>query len=1411
MSTDIAACGIDIGTVTIKGTAIDSTGTVAYNVIVPVTSSAIESLAQLARSISLPEKPIRVGVTGNGKSLFRDIAGVLLENDLVATAHGAARLYPGIRTILEVGGHQSKWMKLGPVGALESFAINDQCAAGSGAFLNQQAGRLKIGIERFSQIAAGAASGASIAGRCSVFAKSDMIHLQQRGTPPDEIAYGLCLALARNFRATLLMGNDLAGPALFCGGGALNAGLYRAFLEIFQVDPQTLRLAEEPQLLGSFGVAQMALRDCRPVDLSTVLERMAGASLPSEPSRKHFAPLRAAERTILPEPVIAPVAMVEAYMGVDVGSVSTNFCLISPSGEVLDGIYLPTRGEPISALREGLGIIRERAGDRLHILGVGTTGSGRHMAGKLIGADVIKNEITCQLLGAKFAYPQVDTILEIGGQDSKFVAVKDGRIRDFVMNKICAAGTGSFLEEQAESLGISIEKEFERMALESKSPLDLGRQCTVFMDTEVAKAKQSGAPIEDILSGLSYSIVRNYMDKVVAGRTIGSNVVFQGGVASNGAVVAAFEHLLGRKVMVHPYNRISGAIGAALAAEREMKRLLELSLSESRKGSPGSARPIASGFRGLDAMDAVETRTFQCNGCSNRCQVVRMMAGDEVSHFGDVCERYTSKESQKQESLLPDLFAAREELLLSYAGGEAIRGTAGIPRSSFLYDTFPFWATFLRSLGYRVVLSPPTTLSTLEEGGRKLTAETCLPIKLTYGHVSALLNESVDFIFLPSIRDLPDREGRSAPVCPYVESAPFMVSTFARDNLVIPALSLSAEKRFILEELRAALPGQVCSIAEISEAYDRAAAEQHSFEDRLHTIGREALSSSTSFAFVTLGKPYNCHDPFLNMNIARLIRKLGVLPVPSDMLPEVEKKSLDELGLNVPWHYNRQNLRGILSLDDYPSLFPVIVSNFGCGPDAFSMKYLDYLTWNRPHLFLEFDEHRGEAGLITRLEAFIDEVSYCVESGQSEARHDGEEGVKRPEKSYKDRRFVIPYFADHARAYVGALRFEGFKAELLPPPDEETFVTGEEFSSGRECHPYAILIGDLIKHVRMGTIGGGDIFFFPGTTISCLLSQYASGMGMALERIGRDDIELLTPSSQEHQKILGFPALIRLWRGFVASDLLIRAGCQIRPYAEDPDQVDLILDRAFSAMPDMIAKDRLEDVLKSAARDMDAVKRCRERHLPLVGVAGDIYSRINPYGNRNLFRQLEAAGLEVWPAPFLTDSVDFGLRKALFSGISRRRYLESVNAALLLLRTETESWRVKYQFGTAIERWKEPGYQETIDLAQPYLTGNINSILLQNVAKMLDFIRRGADGIINAISFHCMMGTISASLTESIRRDHDMIPITTLIYSRHSDAEIEARLEAFVNQVKMHHGKKKDQKEPPGHWWSLRREKWAWK
>jgi len=1372
-----AAVGLDLGSVTLKATVLDEAGAVVARHRTPPTGALAEGVAELLELLSSTvDGEVALGVTGGGKALFASLAAATRESDLVATARAASRLYPEARGLIEVGGHQSKWTRLSDDGVLESFSLNDQCAAGSGAFLEQQAGRLGLDIEELAALAAGAERAAAIAGRCAVFAKSDMIHQQQKGTPASEIAYGLCLALARNFRATLLRGGDPAVPALLLGGGGRNPGLRRAFIEIFRLDEDDLLAVEEPELLASHGVALAALEGEQRTTLATIgdLLRARAAVAPA----RGLPPLTRPEAQTVPEPEIAPTAPIEAWLGVDVGSVSTDLCLLSDEGEVLDGIYLRTRGDPVGVVREGLALLRDRVGSHLQVLGVGTTGSGRHLAGKLVGADVVKNEITCQVLGARHTLPEVDTILEIGGQDSKFVSVRDGRVTDFVMNKVCAAGTGSFLEEQGGALGVSIREEFADLALSATRPADLGSQCTVFMDTEVVHARHRGTDLPDVLAGLAYSVARNYLERVVAGRPIGERVVFQGGVGSNAAVVAAFESLLGKAVRVHPHNRISGAIGAALAAR-------------------ASGRPELSQFRGLNAVDSVKVRTFECQACSNLCQVSRVELSDETTFFGDICERYTARESQAATSELPDLVREVEELLESYAGGHPFLGTVGIPRAVMMLDLLPFWATFLRRLGFSVVLSGTSSSRVLDAGLARLSAEVCLPIKLTHGHVDELAaREDVDFIFLPSILDLADCADEKCHLCPFEEGVGYMVGGLSAEQLVVPAVSLTSPRPRQVRELRDKLRSWELTEEQISDALDEAYAAQDEYYQRLRQRGREVMATDFGVAFALIGKPYNVIDPFENLSLAQHLRKLGILPIPMQLLP-FAPTNLGELDVTVPWRYDRGILRALLAVGGDERLFPVVVTNFGCGPDGFSLRYLEQLVRGRPYLLLEFDEHRGEAGLITRLEAFIDEVTDHTRPTRSRAVTLPPPPQRR-HRGYEGRRFVLPNFADHAWAYDGALRFAGHETLVLPPPDEETLKFGDQASTGTECHPYTVLAGDLLKHVDAGTIRDGDIFLFPGTTSACLLHEYGTAMRMALDRRGVQGIEVLSPGGAEQYDILGMPAMIRLGRGLLACDLLAKLRCQVRPYVEEPARVDTLFAEAFPLLADKLAEDRVGDALRHVAKGLEALPRRDDPPRPLVGVAGDVYTRIHPFGNRALFERLEELGLEVWPAPFLVDSVEFSWRREMSDHFDDGRYLESAATAMLYLRKEMEELRVRLLLGRRVERAAEPSYQEVLDLAEPYVDRSANELVLLNVAKMVDFVRRGADGVINAISFHCMLGTVSAALTERLRKDHDMVPITTVTYGGAGVSDVDAKLEAFSHQVKAFSAKRERPRDGEG-------------
>ena len=1322
---------------------------------------------------------LKIGVTGSGRGLFELPVGISSLNEIVSLALGAAVEYPGANSVIEIGGQSSVWLRLENESSLESeaeildFTLNERCAAGSGAFLEQQATRLKLDIEEFSALAAGAAKGATIAGRCSVFAKTDMIHLQQKGTPVDEIAYGVCLALARNFVATILKGRECVPPVLFTGGGAQNKGLVRAFRDILKMEGADFVISKNPLFSGATGAAVWAQRNGKEQTFSDAWDVLKIFNLRKSRSKKMLEPLGIPRIMSKPEPVPAKKKKLEGYLGVDVGSVSTNMVLVDPGGKVLAGIYLPTKGRPLEVVKEAYKQLVKTCYGRVSLLGVGTTGSGRYLAGRFLESDVIHNEITCQLIGTKHFFSDVDTIFEIGGQDSKYIRVKDGRIHDFTMNKICSAGTGSFLEEQAAHIGIAVEDEFSAQAALSDKPRDLGSQCTVFMDTELVNALSRGVTLPDITAGLAYSIARNYLEKVVSDRTIGKNIVFQGGVASNPAVVRAFSLLLKRPIQVHPYNRISGAIGAALIAKSTVERR-----SEVRSKTAQLEKRINQPYT---------ISSFQCKSCSNRCHVNCIRFDGESIYFGDICEKYTSKQDYlRKATRIPDLFEERETLLQSTICNPS-RPThrIALPKASFLQEYLPFWIAFFTHLGCEITFSPNTNMEILEMGLSKLPAETCLPIKIAFGHVQWLLQKEADFIFVPSLIDRDTDREESHNLCPYCEHLPYMLRASSDSRLLFPCVNFGPGKEDFVQSISSVCEQLGKKPEEIEDAYLQAQAGQENFSQILMARGKEILDkfeNEKGNLWVIIGKPYNIHDSFLNLNLSRHLQKLKVVALPMDFIPIDDRTYLEGHRLP-PWRYNRQIIRATQWCSRRKNIYPVFASNFGCGPDAFTVKHLIRILKDKPYLFLEFDEHRGEAGMITRLEAFWDEVneSRASDSKGDFSKTDKDAKKKRKIEAYRNRAFVLPYFADHAMAFAGAMRGVGIDARVLPLPDEESLALGEQHSSGKECHAYSIIAGDLIKFARSER-EGNEVYYFPGTNNICLLAQYGEGMNYVLDDLEIKDLEVLSPTAGFLFRVLGTPGLKLLWQGLVAVDLLVKAACELRPYEAHSGQTDQTHRQNLREIETGLANGSFHAAWKNCVERINDIPVQKEWR-PVIGIAGDIYTRQHPFANHDLFHKLESMGCEVWPPPFFVDDVDFGMRKSISDDFKTKKYRNLAAKGILSLRKDYETWKIKKKLRGALDHMSEPAYKEVLKLSAPYINPDNNRILLLNIAKMADFARRGADGVINVICLNCMLGTVSEAISAQIRRDYGKIPIPTLVFSGSDSSSDKTKLEAFVYQV----------------------------
>ena len=549
--------------------------------------SPIQSTFDLLREFyeKVPEESVEgIRVTGSGSQLIAKILGIYFENEFRAVAKGMRVFYPGVRTVFEMGGESSKYIHLDDTSSeskylgIVDYSTSGDCAAGTGSFIDQQATRLCYSVEQVGPTACEASCAARIAGRCSVFAKSDMIHAQQKGYSTDQILRGLCDAVARNFKSSIVKGRHVIPPVAFIGGVSQNQAVRIAMQQAFKLKEDELFVPEFHAWLGALGAAMFESAETRKRSFKRIHQ------LKQHTGKQSFAcsePLSMEQVTLLRDrvkDVSLPIngSRIPAYLGIDIGSVSTNLVVIDTAGNLLHEIYLRTQGRPVEVVQRGLAEIEAELGDRLEILGVGTTGSGRELIGELIGADTVNDEITAHKTGAMHVSNQlgmepVDTIFEIGGQDSKFIRLDKGVVVDFTMNEACAAGTGSFLEEQAEKLGISIKGEFAEKALASKQPARLGERCTVFMERDVTALMLKGAEVGDLSAGLAYSVALNYLNRVVRGRKIGNVIFFQGGTAYNDAVAAAFSQILGKRIIVPPHNGVIGAIGMALIAQERMQ------------------------------------------------------------------------------------------------------------------------------------------------------------------------------------------------------------------------------------------------------------------------------------------------------------------------------------------------------------------------------------------------------------------------------------------------------------------------------------------------------------------------------------------------------------------------------------------------------------------------------------------------------------------------------------------------------------------------------------------------------------------------------------------------------------------------------------------------------------------------
>ena len=1374
--------GLDVGSVNARLALVDAEGRLEFLArerIYDGPASAVQRLMDAAGERLGAERLAGATACGTGRACVQGLRGWQAVSSPYAAIAGVLYDHPDARTVIEIGGQSACVIAL--EGGLDQpwrVSRSPLCAAGTGRFLEQQAGRLGIPVDELGPTALQWQDAPPrIAARCSVFAKSDLVHLQQKGWSVPAMLAGLCDSVARMVRAQ--WHEPMVPPVLLVGGVSANVGVVRALEMVLGTSIIVPPAAAERGAWGAALLSRTMAVEC--VDLCLSGERHA-AAVHYMPSR-----LRADSHDNGWQPPALPAHMVDVYLGVDVGSTSTKAAVITPDGEVLAKSYHMTAGQPLEAVKRVMADLAREVEGRVTVRGVGVTGSGRYLVGHFLGADLIRNEITAQTRAARHLDPAVDTIFELGGQDSKYVYLRQGTILEYQMNKACAAGTGSFIDELAQQLGTPTRNgEFARLALEAEAQLDLGERCAAFMAQAVTSAQYAGVPPGVVAASLATSLAKNYRSKVVGRGRVGQRVLLTGAVFYNEAVAAAFRAEFPDRTFVVPeHKEVSGAIGAALLVRDEAD------------GAPSS-------FRGFTAV--VEApyalRSFTCRQCENNCAISVMT--DEAGRrffYGSRCDRYdaaTEVAATSQGAVRRDTaFGQRERLLFAGAEEGGVTNAApslrvGVPRALMTHDLAPLFTGYLTALGLAPMYSPATHRTTIERSAEHAYTDSCFPIKLLHGHVAELLEAGVDYVLVPNAIRLGHKSGEEDQkyACPLVQAAPYIVrSAFdLGERLLDPIIDLSQGDERTVESLAEVATRLGFERAAGREAARRGLEAQRRFEEALQEQGRALLAQvraqPDAIGVVLLARSYNAQDAGANLGIAAELQRLGVTPIPLDYLPldEVDVRAITDRPY---WQYERKLLAAAKLVAEDEHLFGLFLTNFGCGPNAFIENMVRDIMGEKPLGEIEVDEHAAEAGIVTRLEALVDTIRGYRRTGGG-APTEPQRYVRRvPSGVRPSECLLLPRMADHADVLAAAARSFGIDARVLPDSDERSLALSRDLTSGKECLPYRDTLGVLLRLAEEGDLPPGARALMAGSYGPCRLGKYAQEQQKVLRDQGID-LQILTTVSNNAYADLGLGTAFELyaWQAIVAADYLQRLLWMTRPYETVAGGADGAYQHYLGEMVTAAeARRSLLPTLRAATADLMALRDAAAPRRPLVGINGEIYLRANPFTNHDVVRLCEAHGLEVEVAPmaewfkytaFRSAEDAWGNRdlKGLIVSLLRRAVMARVEA------------RVAGVVRVAIPH-REPNTETLLRASGRYLPSrNGSEAVLSLGSGVLQMGDTHFAGVISVMPHGCMPGGIVAALSEQISRAYGFKPWVSLTFDGFADQVNPERVADLAEQLR---------------------------
>lgn len=1372
--------GLDIGSTTCKVVVLDSNNKILYSEYTRHFSDVKKTVAEIIERCynRFRYDSTTIAITGSGGLMAHKLLEAEFVQEVVASTKAISEIIPETDVIIELGGEDSKIIYL--KGSVEQ-RMNSICAGGTGAFIDQMAALLETDAAGLNKYAENHKKIYPIASRCGVFAKTDIQALINQGATKEDIAVSVFQSVVNQTISNLACGRPIKGKVAFLGGPLyFLPELRKRFVETLKLADDEVIVPESPQLFVALGAA-LSSKNFKPVSFLELYDRILNHEIEGE-TTGHLPPLFKDREELDEFRKLHHIADVmdlslegytgPLYLGIDAGSTTSKIILLDDDNNIRYSFYDNNKGKPLDVVVDQLKHIYSLMGEGAYIASSGITGYGEDFIKTALGVDIGEVETIAHLKAAMYYDPKVDFIVDIGGQDMKAMKIEDGVISSVLLNEACSSGCGSFLETFANGIGMEV-GEFTEKALLAKNPVDLGSRCTVFMNSMVKQAQKEGAEVGDIAAGLAYSIVKNAIQKVIKIRDpelLGNNIVVQGGTFYGDAILRAFELITGKTVKRPRIAGLMGAFGIALIA----------------KEKAGEKSTIA----GADSLDTFSytVKTATCHQCTNYCSLnINIFSNGQRYITGNRCEKGAGVTKSKN-SELPNLYKYKYERVFDYDSlpiEEAPRGEVGLIRVMNMYENYPFWHTFFTKLGYRVVLSPESTRELYEKGIESITSETaCYPAKISHGHIEALIEAGIKFIFYPSVfyEEKEFDKAHNHLNCPVVAG----YSEVLKNNVEsLDENAVRYENPFISFDNRTRLQDRMVELFpdilewDVREAVREAYAEQDRYREDVIEEGRRAidyLDKTGKKGIVLCGRPYHI-DPEIHHGIPELITSMGLAVISEDAIA-----FHDDIGgrLRVldQWTYHSRLYRAAEFVGIHKNLEMIQLNSFGCGIDAVTTDQVNDILhgYNKIYTVIKIDEVSNLGAVKIRLRSLL-EAAERRDYGLKDVKPVDENPLMfTKEMARAGYTILVPQMAPiHFEILQEALQSVGLNVEILETTNEKVVNEGLKYVNNDACYPSMFVVGQFVDAVKSGKYDTDKLALLMAQTGgACRASNYVGFIRKAMEESGYGHVPVIGLSFQGievHSGIFADTHLIKFINKAIVSivygDLIMRLSNATRPYEAIKGSTDL-LDRRWIDIAKQSVRnfDRLEyeSNIRTMVKEYGNLEITKVKK-PRVGIVGEILVKYLPSANNHVQELLEEEGAEV----VINDLMDFllysfknttirykDLNKGFFGAAFAEIFIKHVEKFRIPVRKALEGTRF-YQLAR-IEEVMEYA-EEFVHLGNQYGEGWLLT------GEMVELIHQGANNIVCVQPFGCLPNHITGKgVMKAIRDKYEKANIVAIDY-----------------------------------------------